>query len=334
MIDLRSATLSVDWTGSNKKEAIEEEIAHDLFKILTRVFIMTHHIKVEYYYADFHEQMVFHLEKEEQERVKQLFEQNDYSALRDFVEELEDERGCDADPWWYDEPFNLRMSIEVDGEIIESESSHASAFVNGDSMINAQLLCPTLRYLNRICDEAGEDPDDFNEGNEILMVTAGNDAGEQMLKGAEFWNDYADKCEKEILDSLGDEADFYDYLELNDCTPHMCLFDSFLRKYGLEEQLVLIESLEGEGERSIEFDIDDEFDLSKLKFIYDNIQNPDTHFADEQIMMDRVVYDNKLYGEYEFLRCHYTKDKFVLATINKNYPGWLHYIDEIVLKDE
>ena len=193
MIDLRSATLSVDWTGSNKKEAIEEEIAHDLFKILTRVFIMTHHIKVEYYYADFHEQMVFHLEKEEQEKVKQLLEQNDYSALRDFIEELEDERGCDADSWWYDEPFNLRMSIEVDGEIIESESSHASAFVNGDSMINAQSLCPTLRYLNRICDEAGEDPEDFNEGNEILMVTAGNDAGEQMLKGAEFWNDYADK---------------------------------------------------------------------------------------------------------------------------------------------
>ncbi len=26
MIDLRSATLSVDWTGSNTKEAIEEEI--------------------------------------------------------------------------------------------------------------------------------------------------------------------------------------------------------------------------------------------------------------------------------------------------------------------
>ena len=226
------------------------------------------------------------------------------------------------------------MSIYVDGTLVESESAHASAFVNEDSMINAQTLCPTLRYLSRICDKKGENPEDFYEGNEILMVTAGNDAGEQMLKDAEFWNDYADKRENEIMDDLGEEADFYDYLMSGDPTPHMCLFDPFLKQYGLDKQLVLIESLEGEGERSIEFDIDDEFDLSKLKFIYDNIQNPDTHFADEQIMMDRVVYDNRLYGDYDFLECHYTKDKFVLATINKDYPGWLHYIAEIVLKDE
>ena len=294
------------------------------------------HIKIEYYYADFHEQLLFHLEKEEQEKVKRLFEKKDSASIRDFVEELEDERGCDANPWWYDEPYNLHMSIEVDGEIVESESgsAHASAFVHGGSLISAQSLCPNLHYLKRICESAGEDPEDYYEDNEILFVTAGNETGKQMLEDASFWNEYADECEKETLDSLGDEADFEDYLELDDCTSHMCLFDPFLKQYGLEEQLVLIESLEGEGERSIEFDIDGEFDLSKLKFIYDDNNNPDTRFADEQIMMDRVVYDNKLYGDYEFFSCRYEKDKFVLATINKGYPGSLHYLDEINLKDE
>lgn len=292
---------------------------------------MTHHIKVDYYYADFHEQMLFHLEKEEQETIKAMFKKKDVSSIRDFI----DDRWSDADPWWYDEPYNLHMSIEVDGKVVESEagSAHASAFVHEDSVINAQSRCPSLSYLRRICNDAEEDPEDYYEGNEILLVTAGNDAGKQMLKHAEFWNDYADRCEKEIMDNL-EGAVFDEYLDPGDCTPHMCLFDSFLSKYGLEEQLVLIESLEGEGERSIEFDIDEEFNLSKLKFIYDNIQNPDTHYADEQIMMDRVVYDNKLYGEFEFFSCHYNRDKFVLATINKSYPGWLHYISEIELENE
>lgn len=289
------------------------------------------HIKIEYYNADFKEQMLFHLDKNEQEIIKKLFETKDSSKIREFIDNRLDEVGVDADAWWYDEPYNLRMGIEVDNK--EYDSGHASEFVYEDTIINAQSQCPNIHYMEHVCGEAGEDPEDYCEGNEILMITAGNEAAEQMLEDAAFWNDYAEKCEREIMENTDEDTEFDDYMYAFDRTSHMCLFDSFLNRYGLDEQLVLIESLQGEGERSIEFDIEDEFDIDKLKFIYDYIQNPEAS-ADEQIMMDRVVYDNKLYGEFEFFRCHYNKDKFVLATINKSYPGWLQYISEIELKNE
>ena len=289
------------------------------------------HIKVEYYYADFKEQILFHLNKDEQELLKQLFESKDSSKIREFVDKRQDEEGADADAWWYDEPYNLHMGIEVDGE--EYESGHASDFVNEDTAINAQSSCPNVHYLESICEEAGENPEEYYEGNEILKVTAGNETSEQMLEEAAFWNENAEKCEKELLDSRDEGMNFNDYLYGSEYTPHMCLFDSFLKKYGQDEQLVLIESLQGECERSIEFDIEDDFDPDLLKFIYDNIANPDAD-ADEQFMMDRLVYDNKLFGDSEFFRCSYNKDKFVLAIINKTYPGWLEYISEIVLNDE
>ena len=37
------------------------------------------HIKIEYYNADFKEQMLFHLDKDEQEIIKKLFETKDSS---------------------------------------------------------------------------------------------------------------------------------------------------------------------------------------------------------------------------------------------------------------
>ena len=286
------------------------------------------HISIQYYYADFKEQMLFHLNKDEQELLKQLFESKDSSKIREFIDNRQDEDGADADAWWYDEPYNLHMGIEVDGE--EYESGHASDFVNEDTVINAMSLCPNVHYLEYICEEAGEDPEDYYDGNEILNITAGNETAEQMLEDAAFWDEYAEKCEKDILDNKDEDWEFDDYLYAGSDTPHMCLFDSFLKKYGQDEQLVLIESLQGECERSIEFDIEDDFDLDLLKFIFDITANPDAD-VDEKIMMDRLVYDGKLYGESEFFNCTYNRDKFVLARISKTCPGWLEYISEIEL---
>ena len=202
-----------------------------------------------------------------------MFEKNDSEGIRQFTDDCYDSYDNEPCPgaWWYDEPYNLHLSIDVDGECIHS--GHASDLVHEESMV----------------------------GNEIPSVTAGNDDAEYMLS------------------DMGQRL-------------QMCIFDNYLSIYGLDEQWVLIESLEGECERGIEFDIDEEFDADELRFIYDDIANPDNHFSDKQIFMDRVIYGNKLYGDSSDYRCRYGKDKFVLAKISAKNPGWLSYVKEIVLK--
>ena len=283
---------------------------------------MKHHIKIEFFEASFKEQMLYHLDKEEEEAIKKLFEAGDASGIREFVEE----RSEDVDAWWYDDPIELQMSIEVDEE--EYGYGPAGDFVNEDTMISTLSQCPNISYMGYVCEEAGEDMEDYHEGNEILFIEPGNRIAQQMLEDAVIWDSIAENCEKEILEN--EELEFEDYMYSVEPTSHMCLFDAFLKQYGMDQQLVLIESLRGECNRQIEFDIEEEFDPEELRFIYDSIQNPDAA-ADEQIMMDRLVYGNRLYGEDGRYKCVYHKDKFVLASINKHYPGWLHYIAEIEL---
>ena len=288
---------------------------------------MPKHITLEYYYADFHEQQLFHLSEENRLKVIELFKNGDAHAIREILDETEYTSGL-----WYDEPYNLHFSIDIDGECIQS--GHASEFVHDGSMISAQALCPTLEYCNRICSEAGVLPERYKKENEILFLQPGNKEGKRLLDKSNIWKekakDTAEQFTKEQENNL--ELDINDKIYwCDDKTPHMCLFDSFLEQYGLEEQEIIVESLKGECEYTLEFDIEEDFEIDKLKFIYDEIENPDTEFGDEQIMLDRIVYDNKLYGGNGG-RFSYSSDKFVIAKINHMYPGWLKYESEMELE--
>lgn len=94
--------------------------------------------------------MLFHLGKDEQDILKKLFETKDSSKIREFIDNRLDGVGVDVDAWWYDEPYNLRIGIEVDNK--EYDSGHASKFVNEDTVINAQSQCPNIQKSLAICE--------------------------------------------------------------------------------------------------------------------------------------------------------------------------------------
>jgi len=276
------------------------------------------HIRIEYYYADQYEQYLFHLNPEDVDKVKKMFEDEDQSAIREFIDE---QNMCSVR--WFEEPYNVRMSIEVNGEPID-DGGHGSRFIYEDSMINASSECPTLQYMTELSEASGEDIEDHMECNESLFITPGNEDAEIAMKDSEFWKK---RSEEEVKDIPEDEREW----EFADNFPQMSLFDSYISEHGTEKQLCLIETLHGEGESAIEFDIEGEFDIEKLKFIYDNSLNPE--YEDEKIFMDRVVYDGKLYANFDIDRILYDRDKFALGYINdKGYPGWLSYEKEIELE--
>lgn len=89
------------------------------------------HVRIDYYYADQYEQYLFHLNPEDIDKIKKMFEDADHSAIRKFIDEQDI---CSVR--WFEEPYNVRMGIEANGEPID-DGGHASRFINTESMINA-----------------------------------------------------------------------------------------------------------------------------------------------------------------------------------------------------